>query len=443
MASDIPVKERRLYYPITYKSHDKERMQEERPREFPSADARSPFERDRSRILHSGAFRRLQGKTQVFAPSESDFYRTRLTHSLEVAQIGKGLALRLGADVDLVESACLVHDIGHPPFGHAGESELKRLMETNGGFEANAQNLRVLAHLESKSVDYEGLNLSRATIDGQLKYKDRFRYGLEKFVYEEDGEVVSWAAEKASSHFMEPGNQLRSFECQIMNLADDIAFSVHDLEDSIHAGYIDVYSFDGKDRRIDNVLDKVEKDFKGTRVNVWTTYDGLVKKIVSYIDPSKRRLWSSVPHRRRKARRKELTSFLIGRYINVAMRKDRGPANGAVSDRYRYDVVMPTERCVEMKILRELVYELVIKSAQVVALEEKAKFIVRKLFEKFTGNKGYYLLPEDWRELADYKGKDTSLNRVACDYISGMTDDYALKTYSRLFLPNQGSIFDV
>ena len=157
MASDIPVKAPRLYYPITYRSHDKERRQEERPREFPSADVRSPFERDRSRILHSGAFRRLQGKTQVFAPSESDFYRTRLTHSLEVAQIGKGLALQSrGADVDLVESACLVHDIGHPPFGHAGESELKRLMETHGGFEANAQNLRVLAHLE-RSVDYEGL----------------------------------------------------------------------------------------------------------------------------------------------------------------------------------------------------------------------------------------------------------------------------------------------
>ena len=104
---------------------------------------------------------------------------------------------------------------------------------------------------------------------------------------------------------------------------------------------------------------------------------------------------------------------------------------------------MPTERCVEMKILRELVYELVIKSAQVVALEEKAKFIVRKLFEKFTGDKGYYLLPDDWRELADYKGRDASLKRIACDYISGMTDDYALKTYSRLFLPNQGSIFDV
>ena len=442
MTRDIPAKTERLYHPITYTEHDKERMQEEEPRGFPSADVRSPFERDRSRILHSAAFRRLQGKTQVFAPSESDFYRTRLTHSLEVAQIGKGLALRLGADVDLVEAACLVHDIGHPPFGHTGESELKRLMETHGGFEANAQNLRILAHLESKSVDYEGLNLSRAAIDGQLKYKDLFRNGLEKFVYEDDSEVVSWAGEEASSHFREQGKQLRSFECEIMNLADDVAFSVHDLEDSIHAGYIDVYTFDGKDRRIDKVLDKVEKDFKGARVNVWRAYDGLVKDISSYIGPS-RGDSVALPHRERKSRRKELTSFLIGRYINAALRKDRGPAKGAVSDRYRYAVVMPTERCVEMKILRELVYELVIRSAPVVALEEKAKFIVRKLFEKFTGKEGYYLLPDDWRELADYKGRDTSLKRVASDYISGMTDDYALKTYSRLFLPNQGSIFDV
>lgn len=144
MANDIPEKPEKLYCPITYREHDKKRKREEEPTENLSADVRSAFERDRSRILHSAAFRRLQGKTQVFAPSESDFYRTRLTHSLEVAQIGKGLALRLGADVDIVEAACLAHDIGHPPFGHTGEFELKRLMKSDGGFEANAQNLRIL-----------------------------------------------------------------------------------------------------------------------------------------------------------------------------------------------------------------------------------------------------------------------------------------------------------
>ena len=445
MASHIPVKPQRIYAPITYTQHDKDRRHQEESKGSRSTSVRSPFERDRSRILHSAAFRRLQGKTQVFAPSESDFYRTRLTHSLEVAQIGKGLALRLGADVDLVEAACLVHDIGHPPFGHTGESELKRLMKSDGGFEANAQNLRILTRLESKSVGYDGLNLSRAVIDGQLKYKDLFRYGLEKFVYKDDSEVVAWAGEEASSHFShfsKPGEQLRSFECEIMNLADDIAFSVHDLEDSIHAGCIDVHTFDGNDRRIDRILDKVEKDFKGERVNVWKTYDDLVKVISRHIDPSEEDP-GVLPHGWRKSRRKELTSFLIGRYIRAASRKDRGLVKEADSDRYRYTLDIPKERCVEMKILRELVYELVIRSAEVVALEEKAKFIVRKLFEKFTGKEGYYLLPDDWRELADYKGRDASLKRVACDYISGMTDDYALKTYSRLFLPNQGSIFDV
>ena len=441
VASDIVVATKKYYYPITYTSHDKERKEKE-PGGLNSADVRSPFERDRSRILHSAAFRRLQGKTQVFAPSESDFYRTRLTHSLEVAQIGKGLALRLGADVDLVEAACLVHDIGHPPFGHTGEFELKRLMKFHGGFEANAQNLRVLTRLESKSLGYEGLNLSRAVIDGQLKYKDSFQDGLDKFVYEDDGKIVSWAGEVASSYFRQSGEQLRSFECEIMNLADDIAFSVHDLEDSIHAGYIDAYTFGGNDRRIDRVLDKVEKDFNDVRVGVWRVYDSLVNDISGYIGPSGGDS-GALPHRRRKSRRKELTSYLIARYINAASRKDRGPAKGAVSDRYRYAVDMPTEHLVEMKILRELVYELVIRSAQVVALEEKAKFIVRKLFEKFTGKAGYYLLPDDWRELADSEGKGASSQRVACDYISGMTDDYALKTYSRLFLPGQGSIFDI
>ena len=441
MADDIAVTAKRLYPSITYNDRDMKRLQEE-PGGSSSDDVRSPFERDRSRILHSAAFRRLQGKTQVFAPSESDFYRTRLTHSLEVAQIGKGLALRLGADVDLVEAACLVHDIGHPPFGHAGESELKRLMKAGGGFEANAQNLRILTRLESKSVDYDGLNLSRAVLDAQLKYKKLFRSGLDKFVYEADGKIVSWAGEEASSHFRELGENLRSFECEIMNLADDIAFSVHDLEDSIHADYIGVYTFDGNDLRIDRVLDKVEMEFKDAKVEVRSVYARLVKDISNYITPSGGDS-GALPHRKRKSRRKELTSLLIGRYINSTLRIDRGPAKGAVSDRYRYAVYMPPELCVEMKLLRELVYELVIRSARLFALEEKAKFIVRNLFDKFTGEDGYYLLPDDWREVANDEGMPASLPRIACDYISGVTDDYALKTYSRLFLPGQGSIFDI
>ena len=437
------VTERGKYDPIGYTCHDRARRKKEEREGSRSTDVRSDFERDRSRILHSAAFRRLQGKTQVFAPSESDFYRTRLTHSLEVAQIGKGIALRLGADVDLVEAVCLVHDIGHPPFGHTGEDELKRLMRSHGGFEANAQNLRILTRLENKSFDYKGLNLSRAVIDGQLKYKELFRDGLDKFVYKDDSNIVSWASDEASWHFRRSGEQLPSFECGIMNLADDIAFSVHDLEDSIHARFIDADTLWRKDDpRIDKAIDRVEDDSVGLGVNVWTTYDSLREIISDYMVSSKRRRNVS-HHRGRSVGRKKLTSFLIGRYINAVCRGDRGPSWGAVSNRYRYKAVMPKELCVELKVLRALVFQLVIRSDRVVALEEKAKYIVRRLFEKFTGNEGYYLLPDDWKEVAGQGGDNSSLARVACDYISGMTDEYALRTYGRMFLPGQGSIFDI
>ena len=353
------------------------------------------------------------------------------------------MALRFGANVDLVEAACLAHDIGHPPFGHAGEDELKQLMEGNGGFEANAQNLRILTLLESKSVDYPGLNLSRAAIDGQLKYKDLFSDNQKKFVYEDDRKLISWAGEEASRHFKGTKKWVCSFECEIMNLADDIAFSVHDLEDSIHAGYINADTFRGHRREIDEVIDQVEEKFIGEESNIYKVYEALVEIIASYINPSIRK-YAEFPHRGRKSSRKELTSFLIGRYINAPSRKTLNVLRqDIVSNRYRYTVDMPKQYLIELEILRKLVFELVIRSAPVVTLEEKARYIIKKLFEKFSSTKGYYLLPDDWKELANQEGRNNARERVACDYISGMTDEYALKTYSRLFLPGQGSIFDI
>ena len=202
---------------VKYTSHDRERKH---PEKLQRGDERTEFERDRSRVIHSGAFRRLQGKSQVFMAGEGDFFRTRLTHSLEVAQIGKGLAWRLKADAELVEAVSLIHDIGHPPFGHSGEEELMRLMKPYGGFEANAQNIRILTKLESKSDRYEGLNLTRGTIDGQLKYKESFEPSKAKFVYEEDLPLVTWAAEAARSAVTGAslGKNCKSFECEIMDL---------------------------------------------------------------------------------------------------------------------------------------------------------------------------------------------------------------------------------
>ena len=221
---------------VRYTDHDFARCSIPEP--LPRGDERSHFERDRSRIIHSAAFRRLQGKTQVFTAGEGDFFRTRLTHSLEVAQIAKGIALRLRADPDLVEAAALMHDIGHPPFGHAGERVLKKAMAPYGGFEANAQNIRVVTLLETKSEQYCGLNLTRAVMDGQLKYKTVFPGRSGKFVYGSDIQTVRWASATARAVATDLDPDAQSFECQIMDWADDVAYAVHDLEDSVHAQFV-------------------------------------------------------------------------------------------------------------------------------------------------------------------------------------------------------------
>jgi dGTPase len=167
---------------ITYRVIDHERQYPERTK---SPDDRNQFETDRSRIIHSASFRRLQGKTQVFVVGKGDFYRTQLTHSLEVAQIAKGIAIRNGGHTDLVEAISLAHDLGHPPFGHSGEDELKKLMSEFGGFEANAQNVRLLTLIKKKTHEHDGLSLTRATLDGQLKYKVTFSTGAAKFCYDD------------------------------------------------------------------------------------------------------------------------------------------------------------------------------------------------------------------------------------------------------------------
>ena len=385
---------------VKYTNHDKERRY---PEKLSRGDERTEFERDRSRVIHSGAFRRLQGKSQVFMAGEGDFFRTRLTHSLEVAQIGKGLAWRLKADAELVEAVSLIHDIGHPPFGHSGEQELMSLMRSYGGFEANAQNIRILTKLESKSNRYEGLNLTRATFDGQLKYKDLFEPGKEKFVYEEDLPLVIWASEVARSSATGAvlGENCKSFECEIMDWADEVAYAVHDLEDSIHAGYIGEATFRGEAEfrpRIALVIERVGEKFKNCRVNVTEVYDKLNARIVSENPFSLQ--WAALETlREQKANRKKLTSSLIGRYVKATKRIERDDIRkDAISQRYLYALQIPTEYRVEVALINGLIREFVIDSPQVRTLQEKGKHIIRCLFLKFMekGN-ARYLLPDDWK----------------------------------------------
>ena len=428
---------------IKYTKHDSERRN---ANDGPESDEeRSPFERDRSRVIHSAAFRRLQGKTQVFTTGEGDFYRTRLTHSLEVAQIAKGLALRLGANAELAETVALIHDIGHPPFGHAGEDELKKLMKNFGGFEANAQNVRILTKLESKSLRYDGLNLTRAVLDGQLKYKVPYSEDGRKFVYDESMCVVTWASDAARKEMQGLPKDTKSFECEIMDWADDIAYAIHDLEDSIHANYIgpSTFSTDG-DRRTKDAISDVQNDYEKEGINVRAIAEDLFN-IIRKWNPDFQ-LFAGVPsYHEQKAHRKQLTSLLIGRYIKAANRFDRDVvSNDPISYRYLHSVQIPTNHRVEVDLIKRLVWKFVIESPQLRTLEEKGRHIVRCLFRKYMqGNQGEQLLPTDWRELlqGDYTKDDKA--RVICDYISGMTDDYAQRSYAKLFLPNQGSIYEV
>ncbi len=415
---------------MPYTEHDKERWTLE---VGDSGDIRSPFEHDRARIIHSAAFRRLQGKTQVFMAGEGDFFRTRLTHSLEVSQIAKTLALRLGVDTDLLEAAALLHDIGHPPFGHAGEKELKLLMALHGGFEANAQNIRIFTRLESKELSYRGLNLTRAVIDSQMKYKQPFSLGRQKFIYASDLDTVGWASDAACLAAGRTVREYKSFECQIMEWADDIAYAVHDLEDSIHAQYTTPSTLEPETRGAETAIAKVEGDFPNCDVR--HIYQQLKDTIVG----SEFSVWAPRnTFKQQKANRKRLTRHLIDRYVKAVCITEHDDVDGdPLSHRYAFDIAVDDAHRVEVELIKGVVMELVIRSPQVHTLEVKGRHIVRSLFQSFLNDDA--LLPNDWREYFE----DYSKHRVVSDYISGMTDEYAQRAYAKLFLPNYGSIYEV
>lgn len=444
-ASSVPKRRPTARDRVRYTKHDSERKCSSEP--LAASDERTEFERDRSRIIHSAAFRRLQGKTQVYLTGEGDFVRTRLTHSLEVAQIAKGVALRLRANPDLVEAVSLLHDIGHPPFGHAGETELNELMSEHGGFEANAQNLRIIGRLETINENYSGLNLTRAVIDGQLKYKVTRRENAKKFVYENDIDLVEWASNEAMAAAGVTDGEVRSFECQIMNWADDVAYAVHDLEDSIHTGFLDQSSFRQETALDENTISCLKSDYQSLGVDFDHVYDGLLSEI-------QHRIFGSTASRLRrvtgtqKANRKRLTSFLISRYIKGTYRTevDERQIITRKTNRYRYQLDVPIEHQVEVAILKKIVWKHVVQSPQIRSLEEKGKYIIRSLFARFMDDdNAFSLLPTDWHPRLFSEGNkvdDPTKARVVCDYIAGMTDEYVQRTYSRFFLPNYGSIYE-
>lgn len=409
----------------------------------PAEDFRTPFQIDRDRVLHTPAFRRLQNKTQVFWSGEYDFYRTRLTHSLEVAQIGKSICHWLKSrgepladdffiDPELVEAACLSHDLGHPPFGHAGERTLNHLMADRGGFEGNAQTLRMLTQriFSSKRT---GMNPSRAFLDAVLKYKSlwserRHADGAvppNHFLYDFQHGALDWAlGGRDFPAELTPGTArdgFKSIECQIMDWADDTAYSLNDLSDSVRAGFLTV--------------ERIERWAEATQAD--TGADSPLGELL------------------RAVRRRRVDPFVgkrIGRYIRAAALEADVNFLSAASCRYAYRLVVEPEIRAESETFKRLAFEVVFQSPQLKQLEHKGSHLLRSLWELLEkryvrgepiDGQWFQLLPEDAAEEIAAAGSETERARLVCDFLAGMTDGYAARMYKRLFTPDFGSIGDL
>ena len=441
-----------------------------------SKDAyRSPARRDYARLLHCPAFRRLQGKTQLFPGAESDFFRNRLTHSLEVAQIAKSIALRINSDhpyfqkdpidLDLVETAALGHDLGHPPFGHNGERALDECMREKGGFEGNAQTLRILARLEKKELEAEdaddvvgledtrvGLNLTYRTLAGMLKYDKcipRCRDaegGLVKGYYESERKLV----ERVKEHVCGVGDgfEKRAFmtiECQIMDIADDIAYSTYDLEDALKTRFVSPMSMISalnSQEIVRAVMEKTDlsEDRIGQHVTqIWLSHLGEVAGLEESVPNVKALDVAAYVHEifeslaQKGTYRTAVTSGLVNEYVEgVDVTLDEShPALSVVT--------LNHELRERVGVVKNLTYQLVVNSLNLKTVEYRGGRIVKAIFDALSKRDGDLLLPEDYRE--QLRGPGAERERTICDFIAAMTDRYALEFFGRLNTEAAQTIF--
>lgn len=363
-----------------------------RGREFPenregTRGPRSEFQRDRDRIIHSIAFRRLRSKTQVFVAPDGDHYRTRLTHSLEVAQIGRVIARTLGLDEDLTEALCLAHDIGHPPFGHAGEKALSAAMEAHGGFDHNAQSLRTLMRLESPYCEHDGLNLTWELLEGLAKH---------------NGPVANpgWALSELDTDYPLDLGRYASLEAQVAAVADDIAYDNHDIDDGLRAGFLDLDEL----LALDFVADgwrKVEKRFPNT--------------------PRDRQL-------------RELIRSQIGVMVNDVLDHTRRniaglETAGQVRSAGRTLAGFSPAMAAEERRLKNFMYEKLYYHPEQLATAEKASDVVARLYQAYDSDPGQ--LSDGWRD--SLPGAQPQRSRHIADYIAGMTDKFAMDQVTRIY----------
>ncbi|RJF36630.1 anti-phage deoxyguanosine triphosphatase [Pseudoalteromonas gelatinilytica] len=412
-------------------------------------DNRSAWQVDRSRIIHAAAFRRLQAKTQIMGIGLNDFYRTRLTHSLEVAQIGSGLLRHLKKQHpeftnfpsgSLLETLCLAHDIGHPPFGHGGEIALNYMMREHGGFEGNAQTLRIVSKLEPYSNGY-GMNLTRRTLLGFIKYPafiddlwhcipplseqrsfikaDHWRPA--KGLYKDDKDVFDWIIEPLSnndkallsSHYkvdeFRAKTHYKSIDSAIMELADDIAYAVHDLEDAIATEVLTLADWQN------HALEQLQE-----LDSAWLT---------THLSSITARLFSHHEYERKDAIGELVNTFIINAQL-VVQNAD------FESEILQYTVSLPDEFAEILNVLKHFVFKRLIREPKMQQVEFKGQNLLIELFSAFASDP-MRLLPETTQEmwLNAHQQGDNAM-RIICDYLSGMSDEYAYKTYQRLFLPS-------
>lgn len=416
-------------------------------------DHRTPYQRDKARILHSAAFRRLQAKTQVLGAGMSDFYRTRLTHSLEASQIGQGIAAQLrskypeltehlGLSDPLIEALCLAHDIGHPPYGHGGEVALHYMMRDHGGFEGNGQTFRIVTKLEPYTAEH-GMNLSRRTLLGLIKYPNYLPqlnkqpqaqkvashrevkaslWHPPKGLYECDQAAFEWLLEDFSAddtlrfmRFKSPENShhktlYKSFDCSIMELADDIAYAIHDLEDAIVMGIVNQSQFN---QEVTQMLLKLDIDWMNQNIETLSE-----------------KLFSQHHHERKDAIGALVNCFVTNIQISEVAAEFK-------QDLLKYNAIFPSPFRQALSIFKVYVFNRVIRKPEIQMLEYKGQQIVMELFQAFASDP-QRLLPDNTRQRWSRAHEAGNGHRVIADYISGMTDGFASKLYSSLFMPSYG-----
>lgn len=348
---------------------------------------RSEFQRDRDRIIHSISFRRLRSKTQVFIAPDGDHYRTRLTHSLEVAQIGRVIARALGVDEDLTEALCLAHDIGHPPFGHAGEKALSQAMEKHGGFDHNAQSLRTLMRLECPYPEYDGLNLTWELLEGLAKHNGPV-------------ENPGWALAELDAAFPLYLRHFPGLEAQIAAVADDIAYDNHDIDDGLRAGFLD----------LDDLLS------------------------LDFIADQWRIVEKRFPLAERERQLRELVRGQIGIMVNDVIEHTRG----ATKDIATFDEIRGAGRLLggfspameaSERRLKNFMYERLYYHPEQIATAEKARDVIARLYAAYEQDSSTMAKP--WRERLP--ADEPARSRHVADYIAGMTDRFAMDQCRRIY----------